>query len=470
MLTLRFQPHIYIGYCHHRRSCRFQCAPSQSTSNSARTAAVSIETRAHHLVYIPLAHLRSDTYQLPASTAHTHTLILRPATVKMWALYIFIFLLGNVFGPWILPGYVTPQIPAPNVAFYFPEDYETCFSPIVISGPIFTDRQFFLWGVILSVTTIVSLALGTFQVLLRTRPQYVDAAANFAARLVKTWAPFLMKVAPLVIKSIWASFKNAAIVSGKYVKNKMPECQAFFMKLFHDTFTESPDQLEKMVAEQAGEIASLKLESAAHQQRATFFENAYSDTTSALNSRTQDCHLARANEATLKKENADLEIEIKALKHDKDLHLMQQERAEQKRQVDGLNKTVKVEQSARAMAEKRLDQQREWKDKAEEDLRTRTQELGNALRERDELKAQAQGINVALRDAREYDIVRKAIHVCAETRGDTMPTAIIFATVLEGLGGSLQALGIDYARYQGLKEWVINGQNPHATVQPCGFS
>jgi hypothetical protein len=77
---------------------------------------------------------------------------------------------------------------------------------------------------------------------------------------------------------------------------------------------------------------------------------------------------------------------------------------------------------------------------------------------------------VALRDAREYDIVRKAIHVCAETRGDTMPTAIIFATVLEGMGGSLQALGIDYSRYQGLKEWVINGQNPHAAVQPCGFS
>lgn len=74
MLTLRFQPHIYIGHCHHRRSCRFQCAPSQSTSNSARTAAVSIETRARHLVYIPLVRLHSD----PLSPTCAATLINSP--------------------------------------------------------------------------------------------------------------------------------------------------------------------------------------------------------------------------------------------------------------------------------------------------------------------------------------------------------------------------------------------------------
>ena len=69
MPTQHFQPHVYIGHCHHQRSCRFQCAPSQSTRRSARTATVSIETRARHFVYIPPAHLRSDTHQLARSTA-----------------------------------------------------------------------------------------------------------------------------------------------------------------------------------------------------------------------------------------------------------------------------------------------------------------------------------------------------------------------------------------------------------------
>ena len=387
----------------------------------------------------------------------------------MWVWLLIAFLLGGVLGPLILPGYATAQMPS-DITVFWPLDGNTCLSPITISGPIFTDTQFWVFNILFSITTIVSLALGTLRALLQTRPQYLDAAVEYSY----TWRQFFTKHVKGLVGNSWAAFRNATIVCGKYIEKEAPNWEAALKTIHHNYFVEPRAQLEQRAASQDTTIAQLQAENEALSHNVEHYKKECDAITSAFNNRSRLCTKAWDSADKLRRQNATLESEVHFFKSGQDVANFQRdrdnERFDHRRQLDDLAAALSAETSLRKKAELAVQTQINQNVFTEATLKKRTQSLRDVKAERDELRVQAQAHNVALRDAREYATVRKALHVCAERRGDTQTAAVVFATVVEGLGGNLQALGVDQRRYEALREWVVHGQDPYAAVQPCGFS
>ncbi|KAL5429006.1 hypothetical protein PMIN06_006727 [Paraphaeosphaeria minitans] len=107
---------------------------------------------------------------------------------------------------------------------------------------------------------------------------------------------------------------------------------------------------------------------------------------------------------------------------------------------------------------------------AKETIRDFRKELTGSKQAILDLQEKCRYINSRYRDATQFDVVKKALHQCAETKGDGMIVAVAFTKIYRGNGGSLPSLGVDPERFEALRYFVGNRQDPSLAVQPAGFA
>lgn len=171
------------------------------------------------------------------------------------------------------------------------------------------------------------------------------------------------------------------------------------------------------------------------------------------------------------------EFELENVKNDTVATRTRHERAALNREIQAIAEQLIVEEEGRRKAEWWAEHHHDMKLKVDDELRG-AEDIIKGLRE--ELNGSKQAVLELhekcryyfsrYRDATQFDLVKKVLHKYAETRGDEMTVAVAFAHAYKEHGGSLPSLGVDADRFQALRYFVANGQNPALAIQPIGFA
>ena len=374
----------------------------------------------------------------------------------MW--YLIIFLLGAVLGPLLLPRALTLQTPAAAAAnLPWSSASTVCYSIADASGALFTDQQVWFWGILFAGVAVIGMAFVTLCVLLETRPEYLDSARDSIANLVGA----LERLGCATCVAI----KESAIPIGKWSLAIVTDWSDLFLRICNDQFITSPALLEK-VSQLNEHIAALERNLAVYKTNVAYYESVYPGTVSALNNADEERKRSQ-------KEVEKLQTVIKALESDKDVERFNCERAVLKNEIAKVEEKLEKAKLEKAWQAEYLKRHRQ---QAEMDHKTKTKELAAALAELKEVREEATRLHFSprnsgatFRDAKEFGIIRDAIHHCAEEKGELRAVAVGFVMTVEKMGGNLQALGIDQRCYQDMKTFVLGGQNPASAIQPVGF-